>query len=591
MRTHNCNQLGISLEGEEVVLCGWAENVRHHGGMVFINLIDRWGLCQVIVDPNVNTGDVNVKNNDVIKVRGKISLRPEEMVNAKQETGKIELVASEVCLLNASEPLPFSLHEDASVNDDTRLRYRYLDLRRPALRDKLILRSRILTSIRRFLESNEFIEVETPILTKATPEGARDYLVPSRVHPDNFFALPQSPQLFKQMLMVAGFERYYQIARCFRDEDLRADRQPEFTQLDMEFSFVEQEDILTLTENLFQQIVKDNLGKELSLPIARLDYDEAMNVYGSDSPDMRFEILLQDLSAFFKDTDIEFFKSALAQENGSIRGICVPDCADKMSRKDVDALNDFVKKFKARGVAWIKVKENEWQSPLAKFFDEEQRSNLEKQFNAKAGDMIFLIADEKPIVLQSLGQLRVHLAKKLSLIDTEKMEFVWIVNFPMFEQTDTGEPSSVHHPFTAINAQDKQEYLDGKRDLYSLRTNAYDLVLNGHELGGGSLRIYNSEDQQFVFKTLGLNEAEIEEKFGFFLEALRFGAPPHGGIAFGVDRIAMLLSKGQSLRDVIAFPKTNKATCLLTDAPSPISEQQYEDLHIRSSNDKERESI
>jgi len=581
-RTHNCGQLKKEYAGETVSLNGWVENYRDHGGVTFIDLTDRWGLTQIVFDPTVS-GEAHktaqhLRSQDVIAVKGKVSERPEGMANDKLATGDIEIYVTELEVLNKSKTPPFDIHHADGVNQESRLKYRFLDLRGHQLQKNLLFRSRVTNIIRNYFIDNEFVDVETPILTKATPEGARDYLVPSRVNEGMFYALPQSPQLFKQSLMISGFDKYFQIARCFRDEDLRADRQPEFTQVDVEMAFVDQDDVISITENLFKLLLKELFDKDLKLPLPRMTYDQAMLEYGKDAPDLRFGLKIVELSDVFKDSGFGVFANAVA-DGGFVRAINIKNGIASLSRKDLDEMTPFVKTFRAKGAAWIKVNEDGPQSPIVKFFKEGEIEALYEKMGAETGDVIVFIADKESVVCQSLAALRIHFAEKLNLIDENELNLSWVVDFPMFDKDPDGNPTPTHHPFTAPKPEDEDK-LD--TDIFAAKSNAYDIILNGTEAGGGSIRIHDNVMQQKIFNLLGIGEAEAKEKFGFLLDALQYGAPPHGGLALGLDRILMHFLKTESIRDVIAFPKTQKATCLMTDAPSSVSNEQLEELFIES---------
>ncbi len=579
-RTHKCGELTKANAGETVVLSGWVENYRDHGGVEFIDLNDRWGLTQVVFDPEVSgtahKDAQHLRSQDVISIKGTVRPRPEGMANPNLATGEIEVYVTDLEILNKSKTPPFDVKHAENVNQETRLKYRYLDLRNDELRNNLIFRSKVTNMIRNYFIDNDFVEVETPILTKATPEGARDYLVPSRVNEGKFYALPQSPQLFKQALMISGFDRYFQIAKCFRDEDLRADRQPEFTQVDIEMSFVDQEDVITVVENLFAQLVEELFNKDLKLPLPRMTYDQAMLEYGKDAPDLRFGLKIVELSDVFKESGFGVFANAV-KGGGCVRAINLKGAAKSLSRKDLDDMTPFAKTFKAKGVAWIKMNEDGPQSPIVKFFKEDESKALYEKMNAETGDVLIFVADSENVVRQSLGALREFFGKKLNLIDENELNLSWVVDFPMFEKDQDGNPTPTHHPFTAPKPEDADK-LDS--DLFSVKSNAYDIVLNGSEVGGGSIRIHDNEMQRKIFSILGIGEEEAKEKFGFLLDALQFGAPPHGGLALGLDRLIMLFLKTESIRDVIAFPKTQKATCLMTDAPGSVDPDQLEELSI-----------
>ncbi|MCK0715798.1 aspartate--tRNA ligase [Chromohalobacter sarecensis] len=581
MRSHYCGQLNETQVDQEVALCGWVHRRRDHGGVIFLDLRDRDGIAQVVVDPDTPEAFANAdraRNEFVLRIRGRIRLRPDGTQNPNMPTGMIEVLASDVEVLNTAATPPFQLDEHGKVGEETRLKHRYIDLRRPEMIDKLRLRSRITHSVRAYLEGQGFLDIETPILTRATPEGARDYLVPSRTHPGEFFALPQSPQLFKQLLMVSGFDRYYQIAKCFRDEDLRADRQPEFTQIDLEASFVEESDIMSLTEDMIRQLFQDVL--DVSLPaFPKMPYSEAMNRYGSDKPDLRIPLELVDVNDLMRDVDFKVFSGPAKSDDGRVAALKVTGGA-KLSRKEIDAYTDFVNIYGAKGLAWIKVNERAkgiegLQSPIVKFMDGIIEPLLDR-VGAEDGDIILFGADKARTVNEALGALRVKLGEDLNLY-TQEWSPLWVVDFPMFEADDAGRLAALHHPFTAPSCS--PEAL--KAEPANALSRAYDMVLNGTELGGGSIRIHDQAMQRTVFDVLGIGDDEAEEKFGFLLDALRFGAPPHGGLAFGLDRLVMLMSGAKTIREVIAFPKTQSAACLMTDAPGEVSAEQLKELNIR----------
>jgi aspartyl-tRNA synthetase len=580
-RTHTCNDLGADFLDRETILMGWVLRRRDHGGVIFIDLRDRWGITQIVFNPEINEA-VHAKAHQlrsewVIAVRGTVARRPAAMENHKLKTGAIEVLVHELRILNTSETPPFPLDEDIEVSDTLRLQYRYLDLRRPEIANNLVLRHQALQTVRSYLNDNSFLEIETPMLTRSTPEGARDYLVPSRVNAGKFYALPQSPQLFKQILMVAGMDRYYQIVKCFRDEDLRADRQPEFTQIDMELSFITEAEIITLVEGMIKNLFKAVRGIELQPPFAQMTYDEAMRRYGTDRPDTRFGLELVDLTETLRGCGFKVFQSAI-EKGGVVKAINAKGCGG-FSRKDLDDLTEFAGRFGARGMAWIKIKEDEWQSPITKFFSPEEIAAMATALDARPGDLILFGADQTRTVHQVLAELRLELARRLGLIEPGSFSFLWVTDFPLLEYDDEAKRyTAVHHPFTAPR-EDQLDLL--ATDPGAVKSRAYDLVLNGSEIGGGSIRIHNPAMQQQIFEALGIDAEEAREKFGFLLRALELGAPPHGGIAFGVDRLMMLLTGSSSIRDVIAFPKTQKATCPLTDAPSPVARKQLTELHLR----------
>lgn len=582
MRSHYCGQLNESLEGQEITLCGWVHRRRDHGGVIFLDIRDRDGLAQVVFDPDRAESFAaadRVRSEYVVKITGKVRLRPAGATNANMASGMIEVLGYELEVLNESETPPFPLNEFSDVGEETRLRYRFLDLRRPEMAEKLRLRSRMTTSIRRFLDENGFLDVETPILTRATPEGARDYLVPSRTHAGSFFALPQSPQLFKQLLMVAGFDRYYQIAKCFRDEDLRADRQPEFTQIDIETSFLDEKEIMGLTEQMIRNLFKEVLDLEFG-DFPHMTFEEAMRRYGSDKPDLRNPLELVDVADQLKEVDFKVFSGPANDPKCRIAALRVPGGAS-MPRKQIDDYTKFVGIYGAKGLAYIKVNERAkgvegLQSPIVKNIPEANLNVILDRVGAVDGDIVFFGADKAKIVSEALGALRIKLGHDLDLL-TCKWAPMWVVDFPMFEENDDGSFTALHHPFTAPKCTPAELEANPAGAL----SRAYDMVLNGTELGGGSIRIHRKEMQQSVFRLLGINEAEQEEKFGFLLDALKYGAPPHGGLAFGLDRLVMLMTGAQSIREVIAFPKTQSAADVMTQAPGEVDAKALRELHIR----------
>ncbi len=581
-RTHHCNVLGKNNIGEEVTLMGWVLRRRDHGGVIFIDLRDRRGITQVVFNPTVNP-EVHAKAHQirsewVLAVRGKVEARPGDMANLKLATGEIEVLVDELRILNRSETPPFPLDEESDVSDNIRLKYRYLDLRRPEMGANLIMRHKAVMAIRNFLNENDFLDIETPMLTRSTPEGARDYLVPSRVNAGKFYALPQSPQLFKQLLMMAGMDRYYQIVKCFRDEDLRADRQPEFTQIDMEMSFVDEEQVIEVVEGMIASLFQETIGVEVAPPFNRITYDEAMSRFGTDRPDMRFGLELIDLTEIAANCSFKVFRGA-ADSGGTVRAINAKGCAT-LSRKDLDVLTDYVLQFGAKGLAWVKMKaDGEWQSPIGKFFTDEERATINSALGAEEGDLLFFGADKPAVVFQSLGELRVELARRLDLVKEGQFNFTWVTDFPLVEYDENEKRfQALHHPFTAPRVEHIELLETDPAAVYS---RAYDLVLNGTEIGGGSIRIHQQDVQAKVLRALGISEEEAEQKFGFLLKSLELGAPPHGGIAFGLDRLLMIITGGNSIRNVIAFPKTQKATCPLTEAPASVSRKQLTELYLR----------
>ena len=580
-RTHDCNSLTAQDVGKEVVVMGWVQRRRDHGGVIFVDLRDREGITQVVFNPEVDKKLHEkahaIRNEFVLAARGTVTRRPEGMVNPKLKTGEIDVIASELKILNHAKTPPFVIEEDTQVSDNLRLRYRYLDMRRPELQKNIALRHQIAATARSFLNHHGFLDIETPFLTKSTPEGARDYLVPSRVNPGQFYALPQSPQIFKQLLMMAGFDKYYQIARCFRDEDLRADRQPEFTQIDMEMSFVDEEDIMGITEKMVALLFRDILGIELTLPFPRLTYKEATGRFGLDKPDLRFDLELKEVTDIVADAEFKAF-AHVVKKGGIVKAINAKGCVD-LSRKEIDDLTDFVAIYKAKGLAWIKIRPDAWQSPIAKFFSDAEKKRMAERLDLEPGDLVMFVADQEKIVNEALGQLRNHLAKKLDLIPEDEHRFLWVTAFPLMEYDDQEKRYvALHHPFTAPMEEDLGKLL---QDPLSIRSRAYDLVLNGSEIGGGSIRNHQRRVQEKVFEALSIDRETYENKFGFLLEALDYGAPPHGGIALGFDRLVMIMTNQSSIRDVIAFPKTQKAACLLTQAPCPASHAQLAELALR----------
>ena len=581
-RTYYCGELREKHAGEIVKLKGWVQRRRDLGGLIFIDLRDRTGIVQVVFSPEVSPEALaiadKVRNEYVLDVEGKVVIREKGTENPKIKTGNIEVQCHKITIINESKTPPFKIENETDISEEVRLKYRYLDLRRPVMYETLKLRHKTTMTVREFLDKEGFVEVETPVLTKSTPEGARDYLVPSRVHPGQFYALPQSPQIFKQLLMVSGFDRYFQIARCFRDEDLRADRQPEFTQIDIEMSFMDRDEIIDLVERMLQKVMKDVKGIDVSLPFPRMTYHEAMARYGTDKPDTRFGLELVDVSETVKNVKFKVFSDTVAS-GGQVKGINVQGAADKYSRKDIDELTDFVKIYGAKGLAWIKITDEGFTGPIAKFFSDEESKQIQSAFDANPGDLLLFVADKPSIVADSLGALRVKLGKELNLIDESKYNFLWITDWPLLEYDEEERRYfAAHHPFT-MPVREDLEFLETEPGR--VRAQAYDIVLNGYELGGGSLRIFERDIQEKMFRALGFTDEEAKEQFGFLMEAFEYGTPPHGGIALGLDRLVMLLAGRSNIRDTIAFPKTASASDLLTDAPSEVSKAQLDELKLK----------
>lgn len=584
-RTHNLGELRIENVGEIVTLSGWVDTKRDLGGLTFVDLRDREGKTQIIFDIDYTNKEVvelaqKLKNETVIRVVGEVKERASK--NSNLPTGDIEIFAKEMEILNPCDVLPFQISGiDDNLSENIRLTYRYLDIRRPKMINNLKMRHRMIMSIRNYMDKAGFLDVDTPVLTKSTPEGARDFLVPSRINAGTFYALPQSPQLFKQLLMIGGVEKYFQIAKCFRDEDLRADRQPEFTQLDIEMSFVEKEDVMNEIEGLAKYVFKNVTGEEANYSFERMPHREAMDRFGSDKPDIRFGVELKDLSEILKNTRFKAFSSTI-ENGGIVKALAAPNCSEIFSRKVIGEYEDYLKVyFGAKGLAYIKLGKDEISSPIAKFLSEEEIKAIIAKTEAKTGDVIFIVADKKKVVNAALGALRLKIGKDLNLINKDEFKFLWVVDFPMFEYDEEEQRyKAEHHPFTSIKKEDLDKFLAGQTE--DIRTNTYDLVLNGSEIGGGSIRIYNPEIQAMVFERLGFSLEEAKERFGFFLEAFKYGAPPHGGLAFGIDRWLMVMLKEESIRDVIPFPKTNKGQCLMTEAPNIVDKKQLEELFIKS---------
>lgn len=581
-RTHTCGELRESHIGLQVVLNGWVDTRRDLGGVIFIEIRDRYGITQVVFEPHYNEpahhDGKQLRSEFVVSVEGTVRRRPEGTDNDTIATGKIDVLVDKISVLNTAKTPPFQIQDNIDVHEDLRLKYRYLDLRRPKLQQNLLLRHKMYLITRKYFDANDFIEVETPVLMKSTPEGARDFLVPSRMHKGRFYALPQSPQQYKQILMVAGLDRYFQVVKCFRDEDLRADRQPEFTQIDVEMSFVDQEDVFTIVEGLMKEFFREVLNRDLSLPIPRLTFDQAMERYGSDKPDLRFGLEMTTLNNVFSDSQFRLFREVI-DKAGVVSGMVAPGCGD-YTRNQLDVLTDFVKKLGAGGLIWMRVKEEGLESPTVKFLSEPEQKNLLSALSAKPGDLVLMLAGDRLKTLNLMGMLRLEMARRLNAIpEGAEPKLLWVVDFPLFEwDPESKRYYAMHHPFTSPRVEDI-EFMDS--DPGKVKARAYDLVLNGNEIAGGSIRIHNSKLQKKMFEALGLSDAEAEEKFGFLMNAFKYGAPPHGGIAFGFDRLAMIFAGEHSIRDVIAFPKTASGISLMDEAPSPVDEGQLKELHIR----------
>ena len=583
-RTTYCGNVTAEFVGQQVVLKGWVQKKRNLGNLVFIDLRDRHGIVQLVVNPETpeavrNTAE-SLHGEDVIEVHGTVVKRGDGAINPDMKTGEVEVNVQEMIILNKAKTTPFEIKDDISAADDLRLKYRYLDLRRPEMQRALLIRNRITQAVHRYLDENDFINVETPYLTKSTPEGARDYLVPSRVYPGSFYALPQSPQLFKQLLMGAGFDRYYQIARCFRDEDLRGDRQPEFTQIDMEMSFMDAEEIQTMTEGLLKRVMKETRGVDIKTPIQRITWNEAMDRFGSDKPDIRFGMELKDVAEAVRPAGFKVFDSAL-ENGGQVKAIAVPNGAEKYSRKQIEQKQEYIKRFGAKGLAWMKVTADGFSGPIAKFFKDDAVVQAVKDATAaKEGDLLLFVADKRKVVADSLGYLRCAIAKEQGMIDENEFAFIWVVDWPLFEYSEEfGRYIAAHHPFTMPNEEDIALL---ETDPHKAHAQSYDIVLNGYELGGGSIRIHQRDVQEKMFKALGFTPERAEAQFGWFMDALDYGFPPHGGLALGLDRFAMLLAKRDNIREVIAFPKNSKAVDPLTNAPRPVVQKQLDELHLET---------
>ena len=582
IRTHTCGELSEKNVGEKAVLNGWVDRRRDLGGLIFIWLRDRYGITQVVFEPEINKEAYELakklRNEFVISVEGKVRKRPDNAINEELHTGRVDVLVDKLTILNEAETPPFAIKDETDAFEDLRLKYRYLDLRRPVLQKVLLLRHKMYQLVRKYFDENKFVEIETPVLMKSTPEGARDYLVPSRIHKGKFYALPQSPQQYKQLLMVSGFDRYFQIVKCFRDEDLRADRQPEFTQIDVEMSFITKEEIFKIVERLMKLLFKEIWGINLALPITRLSYEEALSKYGSDKPDLRFDLQIHNLNEVFSNTEFKVFKGAV-DSNGIVAALVAPGCAS-FSRNQLDGLTNFVKDQGAKGLVWFKVTNGGIDSPTAKFLSDVEIDNLNNALNAKPNDLILILAGERNSTLNQMGSLRLEMAKRLELIKPETPpSLLWVTDFPLFEwDEETKRFYAMHHPFTSPNLEEVDLL---EKDPGKIKARAYDLVLNGSEIAGGSIRIHNSELQARMFKALGISDEEAQQKFGFLMNAFKYGAPPHGGIAFGFDRMVMLFADVESIRDTIAFPKTASALSLMDESPSVVSEEQLKELHIK----------
>ena len=588
-RTHNCGVLRKEQVGSEVVLCGWVSRRRDHGGLIFVDMRDRSGLVQIVFDEAVMPAGTfheaeSLRSEFVLSIRGAVRARSEDTVNPNMETGEVEIVVSDLHILNKAKTPPFYIQDGIDVDEMIRLRYRYLDLRRPEMQANMILRHRVTKLMRDFFDRNGFLEIETPMLCKSTPEGARDFLVPSRLNAGEFYALPQSPQIFKQLLMVSGFEKYFQIVRCFRDEDLRADRQPEFTQLDIEMSFMDQDSILSLMEEMVKELFEKSIGAKIEIPLPRMSWDEAMERFGSDKPDLRFGMELQDITDYVGGSEFKVFNAVL-EMGGRVKVINVEGYAN-IPRRELDGLVSYVQGYGAKGLAWIQYTEEGVKSPFKKFYSDETFERIKNAVGAKTGDLLLVVADQPAVVAQALGELRLEMGRRRNLIDPDALSFLWVVDFPMFEYSaEEKRYKAMHHPFTAPRDEDIPLL---QTDPGRVKANAYDMVLNGVEIGGGSLRIYRSDLQEQVFETLGLSPEEAREKFGFMMNAFEYGTPPHGGLAFGLDRLVMLMAKRRSIRDVIPFPKTQSASDVMCEAPSPVDEKQLRELYIRTAVPKKK---